>query len=206
MSTPLTRRQFEQDMGEAERLVEVDRHDRRIMQRALVAALLIHATVLWGRLPHWGPAPVRVERPAPLMQMKFLKPPPAPQPKPVEPEKKKMVRPDPTPDEPEPEVVPEAQPEAPELVGPVRVTSAEGPGLIKKVEPIYPPPARAAHIQGDVVLDAVIQQDGSVAEITVLSSANPMLEHAAVEALKHWRFTEGHQDVIMTLTVHFVLR
>lgn len=206
MSTLLIRRQFEQDMGDAERLVEVDRHERRIMQRALMAALFIHALVLWGRLPHWGPAPVRVERPAELMQMKFLKPPQAPQSKPQQPEKKKIVRPDPTPDEPEPEVVPEAQPEAAQAVGPVRVTSAEGPGLIKKVEPIYPPPARAARIQGDVVLDAVIEEDGSVSEITVLSSANGMLDQSAVEALKQWRFTEGDKRVIMTLTVHFVLR
>jgi len=53
---------------------------------------------------------------------------------------------------------------------------------------------------------AIIMADGSVGEITVLKSASPILEQSAKDALKQWRFTPGHQDVIMTLTVNFVLK
>ena len=94
----------------------------------------------------------------------------------------------------------------PEPEGPIRVSAGQGPGLIKRVEPIYPPIARAARIEGVVVLDAVILKDGSVGRIQVLKSANPMLEKSSVDALKQWRFTPGSQDVIMTLTVRFVLK
>ena len=68
------------------------------------------------------------------------------------------------------------------------------------------PIATTARIQGTVVLDAIIMADGSVGEITVLKSASPILEQSAKDALKQWRFTPGHQDVIMTLTVNFVLK
>ena len=83
--------------------------------------------------------------------------------------------------------------------------SGQGPGVIKRVEPIYPPIARTARIQGQVVLDAIILKDGSVGEIRVLKSANPILERSAVEALRQWRFTPGYH-VIMTLTVNFILK
>ena len=141
------------------------------------------------------------------MQVQFLKPPqpPASQPKPPEPERNKIARPDPTPDEPEPEVAaPAAEPEP--VTGPMRVAAGQGPGVIKRVEPIYPPIATTARIQGTVVLDAIIMADGSVGEIKVLKSASPILEQSAKDALKQWRFTPGHQDVIMTLTVNFVLK
>jgi protein TonB len=145
------------------------------------------------------------------MQVQFLKPPappPAAPPKPPEPETKKIARPDPTPEEPEPvieEPPPAPEPE-PEPMGPVRVAAGQGPGLVKKVEPIYPPIARAARLQGTVVLDAVINSDGSVGEIRVLESANPIFEQSAIDALKQWRFTPGDHDVIMTLTVNYILK
>jgi protein TonB len=88
----------------------------------------------------------------------------------------------------------------------MRVSAGQGPGVIKRVEPVYPPLARTARVQGTVVLDAVIQQDGTVGEVRVLKSASPLLEPSAVEALKQWRFTLGDYDVIMTLTVNYVLR
>ena len=207
MSTPEASTRLEHELQQAERFVVADLAERARIHRSLLIALLLHATVLWGRLPDWGPSPVRVDAPAELMQVQFLKPPqpPASKPKPPEPEQKKIARPDPTPDEPEPEAAPpEAEPEP--LTGPVRVAPGQGPGVIKRVEPIYPPIATAARIQGTVVLDAVIQADGSVSEITVLKSVNAVLERSAVDALKQWRFTPGHQDVIMTLTVNFVLK
>jgi periplasmic protein TonB len=195
----------ERDMREAERVMSAGEERPRIV-RALAAALAVHALLLWGRLPGWGAEPVRVDAPQQMMKVQFLKPPapPAAAPRPPEPEKKKIARPDTTPDEPEPETAPPA-PTA-ESEGPLRVAVGQGPGVIKRVEPIYPPLARTARIQGQVVLDAVILQDGSVGEIRVLKSANSILEKSAADALKQWRFTPGSRDVIMTLTVNFILR
>lgn len=207
MSAPAASTRIEHELQQAERFVVADLAERPRIRLSLLIALLVHAALLWGRLPHLGPPPLRVDAPAELMQVQFLQPPqpPAAKPQPPEPERKKIARPDPTPDEPEPEVAaPEAEPEP--VAGPVRVAAGQGPGVIKRVEPIYPPIARTARIEGTVVLDAIIMADGSVGDITVLESANKILERSAIDALKQWRFTPGHQDVIMTLTVNFVLK
>ena len=212
----------EYELEQAERWMQRDPRERRLLRTALSAALVLHALLLWARLPDWGPAPARVEAPAQVMKVQFLRPPPPPppqaMPQPPEPKTKKIPRPDPTPDELEPVLTPqfepppappEPAPPGPALtpsVGPVRVEPGSGPGLIKKVEPIYPALAKVARIQGTVVLDAVILQDGSVSEITVLRSANQLLNQSAIDALRQWRFTPGSQDVVMTLTVNFVLR
>jgi TonB family protein len=192
----------ERDIREAERIMGAGAEERPRILKALAAALAVHAVLLWGRLPGWGAEPTRVDAPQQMMKVQFLKPPPPPSapPKPPEPEKKKIARPDTTPDEPEPETAPPAPPPEPE-----RVAAGQGPGVIKRVEPIYPPIARTARIEGQVVLDAIILDDGSVGEIRVLRSSNPILEKSAVDALKQWRFTPGYH-VIMTLTVNFVLK
>src|SRR5688572_3193936 len=166
---------------------------------------MLHGLLLWGRLPGWGEEPIRVDAPVEMMKVQFLKPPPPPAapPKPPEPERKKIPRPDTSPDEPEPVTAPPAPPPEPE--GPLRVSAGQGPGVIKRVEPIYPPIARARHIEGVVVLDAVIRKDGTVDNVQVIKSANPLLNQSAKDALEQWRFTPGSQNVIMTLTVRFVL-
>jgi len=57
--------------------------------------------------------------------------------------------------------------------------------LIKKVPAQYPQLAQLARIQGQVVLDAVIDRNG-VVETLVLLSGHPMLAPAAIEAVRHW--------------------
>ena len=59
--------------------------------------------------------------------------------------------------------------------------------------------------QGAVVIDAVIKQDGTVGEVRVLESANPMFEKTAVDAIKQWRYTPSPYDVILTVRVNFTL-
>jgi protein TonB len=210
-----------QEFDQAERWLGTDPGQRRIVTRALIAALVVHATVLVAKMPDWGPDPVRVDAPQEqAMKVQFLRPPPPPPkapPKPPEPVKKKVPRPDPTPDEPEPvkepppppSPAPSTAPPTPapaQEMGPIRVSPGQGPGLIKKVEPRYPPMARTARIEGTVVVDAVIRKDGTVSDVTVLSSSNPMFEQACVEAVRQWRFTPGPQDVVLTVTVKFTLR
>ena len=60
-----------------------------------------------------------------------------------------------------------------------------------------------------VILDALIAEDGSVRDVKVLRSV-PLLETAAVEAVRQWRFTPTLLNglpvqVIMTVTVTFNL-
>ena len=59
--------------------------------------------------------------------------------------------------------------------------------LIHRIYPQYPPEARDKGIQGSVVLDALIQGDGRVGDVTVVSG-DPMLSEAAVRAVKQWIF------------------
>jgi TonB family protein len=68
----------------------------------------------------------------------------------------------------------------------VRVSLAVSEGLlVKKVEPMYPPLARQARIQGTVLLQAEINKDGTV-DYLHLISGHPMLVPAAIEAVKRW--------------------
>ena len=202
------------ELEQAERWLGSDPAQRRLVTRALAAAVVLHATVLVARIPDWGPDPVRVDAPHEVaMKVQFLKPPAPPKAaeKPPEPDKKKVPKPDPTPDEPEPvkkSSPPPAPPSPPTPVqqtGPVRVSAGQGPGLIKKVEPRYPPFAQTARIQGSVVVDAVIRADGSVSDVTVLRSSHKIFDQACIDAVRQWRFTPGSQDVVLTVTVNFVL-
>jgi TonB family protein len=60
--------------------------------------------------------------------------------------------------------------------------------LLRKVAPVYPPLARAARIQGTVVLSIVINKEGEIVD-TRLVSGHPMLAPAAIEAVKQWKYT-----------------
>ena len=70
----------------------------------------------------------------------------------------------------------------------VRVSQGVSQGLlIKKVQPPYPPLARQARIQGNVVLQAEISKDGTIQNLRLMSG-HPMLAPAAIEAVKQWRY------------------
>ncbi len=59
--------------------------------------------------------------------------------------------------------------------------------LIRRVDPVYPPLARAARIQGPVVLAAIISKAGTIEHLQVLSG-HPMLVDAALQAVSQWRY------------------
>src|SRR5271157_5180387 len=70
----------------------------------------------------------------------------------------------------------------------VRVSSGVSSGLlIRKVQPVYPPLARQARIQGSVVLHAEIGKDGTITNLQLISG-HAMLAPAAIEAVKQWRY------------------
>jgi len=78
----------------------------------------------------------------------------------------------------------------PKAVVPQRVRVSQGVTqglLIKKVQPVYPPLARQARIQGNVLLQAEISTEGTIENLHLISG-HPMLAPAAIEAVKQWRY------------------
>jgi len=59
--------------------------------------------------------------------------------------------------------------------------------LLERVEPQYPEEAKQQHIQGPVVLNALVGTDGSVRELKVISGDAQLIK-AAVDAVSQWRF------------------
>ncbi len=81
--------------------------------------------------------------------------------------------------------------------------------LIHQVRPVFPPLAIAAHVQGAVVLGAVITRAGAIENLRVVSG-HPMLVRAAVEAVRQWRYRpyllNGEPVEVETrITVNFTL-
>jgi protein TonB len=71
---------------------------------------------------------------------------------------------------------------------PIRISSGSAQQLVvHQVVPRYPTAARQLHVQGTVVLQAVIGKDGSVQSLHALTG-HPLLIPAAVDAVKQWRF------------------
>ena len=68
----------------------------------------------------------------------------------------------------------------------VRVSQAVMQGMkLYEVAPVYPADAGA---QGSVVLEAIIGKDGTVQNLHVLSTASPLLNQAAIDAVKQWKY------------------
>lgn len=59
--------------------------------------------------------------------------------------------------------------------------------LIAKPNPVYPPLARQARIQGTVRLQAIIAKDGTIAQLEVVSG-HPLLVQSALDAVRQWRY------------------
>jgi len=77
---------------------------------------------------------------------------------------------------------------APVIPKRVRVSSGVIAGMLtRKIEPSYPAIARAARIQGDVVLTAAISKQGTIENLQV-ESGHPLLVKAALEAVQQWRY------------------
>jgi TonB family protein len=92
--------------------------------------------------------------------------------------------------------------------GPVRVASGAMAGnLIDRPDPVYPPIAKAAHVQGSVVLHAIISKMGTIESLSVISGP-PMLTASAEDAVKRWVYKpyllNGEPvEVETTITVNF---
>jgi protein TonB len=98
-----------------------------------------------------------------------------------------------------------------EPAGPIRLHSGmKAPVKTTDVAPVYPVIAKSAHVQGVVILEAVLNAQGGVESVRVLRSI-PLLDQAAVDAVQQWRFTPALLNgqpvpVVMTVTVNFTLQ
>jgi TonB family protein len=61
------------------------------------------------------------------------------------------------------------------------------PKLETKVLPPYPPEAIGQHVHGDVAMDVTLNDDGTVQEVKVIEG-NPLLNSAATDAVKQWKY------------------
>lgn len=86
---------------------------------------------------------------------------------------------------------------------------AEG-NVISRVLPLYPSIAKQVGAQGPVVLQAVISKEGAVENLRIVSSAHPLLNQAALDAVRQWRFRPYllngiPVEVEAQITVNFIM-
>ena len=86
----------------------------------------------------------------------------------------------------------------------------QAPRKLRDVAPVYPRVAMSARVQGVVVLECTVNPAGRVEGVQVLRGL-PMLDDAAIDAVKQWVYTPTllggvPVGVVMTVTVSFVLR
>ena len=80
--------------------------------------------------------------------------------------------------------------------------------LIKSVQPVYPQMARTQHVSGTVQVDALIDAEGNVSSMKVLSGP-ALLRDAALQSLKQWKYQPAELDgkpTSMHLTVNLQFR
>jgi periplasmic protein TonB len=93
-------------------------------------------------------------------------------------------------------------------VGRVRISSGVSQGmLMAPIRPVYPMIAKAAHVEGAVVVEAVISREGRIESLRVVSGP-PMLQSAAMDAIREARYQPFRlngepTEVQTTITVNF---
>jgi protein TonB len=94
--------------------------------------------------------------------------------------------------------------------GPIRVSSGVAAGqLLTPIQPVYPAIAKAAHISGTVVVQAIIAKDGSIQHMQVISGP-PLLRQAALDAIARARYrpyllNEQPVEIETTISVVFTM-
>lgn len=72
----------------------------------------------------------------------------------------------------------------------------EGPVLVREREPAYTPDALRARIQGQVELQAVVLEDGTIGDVVIVKSLDKRygLDLEAIKAARQWRFLPARQN------------
>jgi TonB family protein len=87
----------------------------------------------------------------------------------------------------------------------------EPPSLLREVRPVYTTEARRRSIEGDVHLEIVVRDNGSVGAIRITRGLDAGLDQKAVEAVRQWRFAPARRrgtpvEVVVQVAVEFKLR
>ncbi len=109
-------------------------------------------------------------------------------------------------------IAPSTPADAPHLAVPQRIRVSAGVSqrlLVTKVPPQYPQEAKDQHIQGVVVMQVIIDKEGNVANVQLISG-HPMLASAAIDAVKQWKYkpyllNESPVEVETQVQVNFTL-
>lgn len=216
-------------------LLKADADDKNSMKVAWIGALIFHFLLFITVFPSMG-GPTFAPEERETVVIKRYKPPTPPKDQP----KKKVIKksaarvpiPDPTPDEPEPIVseevefvedtdvpvdtdfvvgLPSGGPPLLAPEGPVRAgADIQEPEKIFTVDPVYPELARRSRKEGYVVLEAIIDKQGNVKDVTVLRPDALGLTEAAEAAVLQWKYTPSSLngrpvEVVLTVTVRFQL-
>jgi protein TonB len=106
------------------------------------------------------------------------------------------------------EIPPPPPPPRPVPRGPIRIGGQiQQPTLVHRVDPVYPAIAISAGIEGTVILEAIVDEEGRVENLKVLRS-NGVLDRPALEAVRQWRYSpvllDGRPEkFILTVVVSF---
>jgi len=96
--------------------------------------------------------------------------------------------------------------------GPYRPGSGiQPPRVLREVKADYTEDARKRGIEGDVVFEIVVQQDGTVGSVKLVRGLDRGLNDRAMDAVKQWRFEPARRlgqpvDVVVEVAVEFRLR
>lgn len=212
-----------------------DRADRRRLFRLIVLAAAIHVVLLLVHLPQMVDEPreasSRNQKVFVVQQVRFRPPPPKAQQEIPKRKVKRIPIPDPTPNDPEPirvedeisldvDLPPTDElfigiPEGPPSTGPTGVLEVGGdvraPVKEYAPQPIYTEEARAARVQGVVILRAIIDERGNVVDVQVIKGLPAGMSDQTVETVKTWKFKPGTRDgqpvpVYFNFTVNFSLQ
>jgi TonB family protein len=89
-------------------------------------------------------------------------------------------------------IVPAVPPPTPEETASVRVGGdVEEPRLTSRIAPIYPPAARQSGVEGEVVIDAVIDETGRPTNLKVISGP-ALLQPAALDSVRKWQYRPSY--------------
>lgn len=92
--------------------------------------------------------------------------------------------------------------------GPIRLSAGIVAGmLLNKPNPVYPAEARMKHVQGSVILYAIISKTGTIEDLKVISGPD-LLRDAAVDAVSRWTYMPyildgSPAEVETSITVNF---
>jgi protein TonB len=98
-----------------------------------------------------------------------------------------------------------------QVKNPVRIDGQiKYPLIRKRVNPVYPALAKLSRIEGSVVLEAVVDEQGKVSQLKYLSGGHALLIEAAIQAAGQWEFEPCNLNgepiaIILPITVHFRL-